>query len=279
MRPTASILALVIASIVVSSTSPRVSAQSDTDMTTQTPSISESIELALDKKTSIDELIEKSEEVKSANEANPEDESTNRIEEPVTHTVEVGENLSTIAKEHETTWRRIWDKNSELDNPDIIRVGQELVIPDDDEDLEPRPLPEPVIVQPAEPAQTAAQPPAASTRTSTNTVTSSTTNAPRGSSSGNLYTPGYCTWYVKNRRPDLPNNLGNADTWVARARAQGLPTGSTPRVGAVGQQGMHVVYVERVNGDGTVTVSEMNWHGLYVISSRTVPASNFMYIY
>jgi peptidoglycan DL-endopeptidase CwlO len=77
----------------------------------------------------------------------------------------------------------------------------------------------------------------------------------------------------------LPNNLGNANTWVARAAAQGIPTGSAPRVGAIGQQGMHVVYVESVNGDGTVTVSEMNFRGRYVISSRTVPASTFRYIY
>jgi surface antigen len=80
-------------------------------------------------------------------------------------------------------------------------------------------------------------------------------------------------------RPDLPNNLGNANTWVSRAAAQGLATGSAPRVGAVGQQGMHVVYVEAVNGDGTVTISEMNHAGLYVRTVRTVPASTFMYIY
>lgn len=80
-------------------------------------------------------------------------------------------------------------------------------------------------------------------------------------------------------RPDLPNNLGNADTWVARAAAQGIPTGSAPRVGAIGQQGMHVVYVQSVNGNGTVTISEMNYQGLYIISTRTVPANSFMYIY
>ena len=77
----------------------------------------------------------------------------------------------------------------------------------------------------------------------------------------------------------MPNNLGNANTWVARAAAQGMATGSTPRAGAVGQQGMHVVYVESVNGDGTVTISEMNHVGWNVVNQRTVPASNFQYIY
>src|SRR5690606_14498577 len=91
------------------------------------------------------------------------------------------------------------------------------------------------------------------------------------SAAGNRYVPGYCTWYVKNMRPDLPNNLGNADTWVSRAAAQGLPTGSTPRAGAVGQRGMHVVYIKSVNGDGSVNITEMNHKGLWVVTERTLP--------
>lgn len=99
------------------------------------------------------------------------------------------------------------------------------------------------------------------------------------STSGNAYDYGYCTWYVKSRRPDLPNNLGNADTWVYGAQTHGIPTGTEPEEGAVGQQGMHVVYVEKVNTDGTVFISEMNFAGWDVISHRTVPASSFTYIY
>ena len=101
----------------------------------------------------------------------------------------------------------------------------------------------------------------------------------QASSTGNRYSPGYCTWYVKNMRPDLPNNLGNANTWVSRAAAQGITTGSTPKAGAVGQRGMHVVYVESVNADSTVTISEMNHKGLYVRTVRTLPANYFTYIY
>lgn len=189
------------------------------------------------------------------------------------HTVQENENLSIIAAQHGTVWTRIYDKNIDLENPDIVNAGQVLIIPETEEQLTSRPLPQPPVV--VEVAPTSA--PAAAT------ATPSSQNAPqpvsRGSVAGNTYTAGYCTWYVKNMRPDLPNNLGNADTWTARAAAQGLPTGSTPRVGAVGQQGMHVVYVQSVNGDGTVTISEMNFRGLYVVSSRTVPASSFSYIY
>lgn len=96
---------------------------------------------------------------------------------------------------------------------------------------------------------------------------------------GNDYTPGNCTWYAKSKRPDLPNNLGNADTWFYSAKEQRIPTGSKPKKGAIGQSGMHVVYVEKVNKNGTILISEMNRLGLGVISKRTMPANSFIYIY
>lgn len=103
------------------------------------------------------------------------------------------------------------------------------------------------------------------------------------SSAGNTYAPGNCTWYVKNRRPDLPNSLGNANTWYSRAAALGMAVGSSPRAGAVGATTAgslgHVVYVEAVNGDGSITISEMNFAGEYSQRTRTASASEFMYIY
>lgn len=100
---------------------------------------------------------------------------------------------------------------------------------------------------------------------------------------GNDYDAGNCTWYVKSKRPDLPNNLGNANTWGINAQAWGWDYSSTPRVGsvavdeAIGDYG-HVAIVENVSGD-SVTISEMNWNGLGVVSTRTVPASMYKYIY
>jgi surface antigen len=105
-----------------------------------------------------------------------------------------------------------------------------------------------------------------------------------GNSAGNLYAPGNCTWYAKSRRPDLPNNLGNANTWYARAVAQGWNVGLTPKKGAVatttaGSLG-HVAYVEGVSLDGQwVTISEMNYRGLYSMNTRTVHYTEFRYIY
>lgn len=207
------------------------------------------------------------------------DEAKSKIQK---YSVVENDTLSKIAEQHNTTWKRLFDKNEAIQHPDSIKVGDELTIPSAEEVLKERPLPE----TPQEPAPESALPVQASSERRIRSPGPASPKPPttqtaqtRGTSSGNTYTPGYCTWYVKNRRPDLPNNLGNADTWVARAAAQGIPTGSSPRVGAVGQQGMHVVYVESVNGDGTVTISEMNYQGLYVISRRTVPGSSFMYIY
>jgi N-acetylmuramoyl-L-alanine amidase len=190
---------------------------------------------------------------------------------PEVYEVKDGETLSAIAEAHSTTWVRLFNKNEQITHPDVIKPGDKITIPSPDEQLKERPLPEAPLQQPV-----ATQP---ATSASIKTQTATLVGTSRGNSAGNTYTPGYCTWYAKNMRSDLPNNLGNADTWVARAASQGIPTGTIPRAGAIGQQGMHVVYVKQVNPDGTVLVSEMNFQGLYAISERTVSASAFAYIY
>lgn len=106
---------------------------------------------------------------------------------------------------------------------------------------------------------------------------------PRASIAGNDYVPGQCVWYAKNRRPDLPNSMGNANQWIASAQGHGIPTGSEPMEGAIGVSFDyylgHVVYVESVNPDGSVNISEMNYEGPFIISYRTASASEFQYIY
>lgn len=175
---------------------------------------------------------------------------------PKTHTVVAGDTLTSIALAHSTTVQRLYDKNPDISSPDVIEVGQTLVIPTPDEELVNRPLP-------------------------VETPSIGAVRRPQATS-GNLYTAGQCTAYAKDRRPDLPNSLGSANTWYSRAKAQGIPVGSVPKVGAIAwaKTGyMHVAYVERVNGDGTIFISEQNYKGRYVVSTRTAPASDFLYIY
>lgn len=95
---------------------------------------------------------------------------------------------------------------------------------------------------------------------------------------------GYCTWYVASKR-SVPW-IGNAITWYSQAIAYGFTVGNAPAVGAImvtreSSLG-HVAYVEAVNPDGSWVVSEMNYVGFGVISSRTVhpgavPVIGFVY--
>lgn len=193
---------------------------------------------------------------------------------PQMHKVEQGESLDIIATKHGTTWKRIYDKNSTVIDPNVIHIGEMLAIPKPEETIAERALPlppKPVVVEPIKIQKRSVAPQVKQVK--------STVATPVAQSSGNRYSSGYCTWYVKNQRPDLPNNLGNAATWVTRAAAQGLPTGSTPRAGAVGQRANHVVFVESVNADGTITISEMNYRNLNERTVRTLPANYFQYIY
>lgn len=92
---------------------------------------------------------------------------------------------------------------------------------------------------------------------------------------GRRFPYGYCTYYVSQKR-EIPWS-GNAITWLAGAKSFGYATGSEPKPGAImvtseGGRTGHVAYVEAVNGD-QVTVSEMNYAGFGVISSRTISAN------
>jgi len=100
----------------------------------------------------------------------------------------------------------------------------------------------------------------------------------------NHFAYGYCTWYVANRRY-IPW-FGNAIDWWPNAHAYGQPEGMVPKVGAVmvtRESGYgHVAYVESVRADGSWTVSEMNFVGWNLVSSRSiypgqVPLVGFIY--
>jgi surface antigen len=109
--------------------------------------------------------------------------------------------------------------------------------------------------------------------------------------SGNGYDAGNCTWWAAYRRAQvgkpIPSNLGNASTWKVLAQQAGLGVGTTPRQYAViwfapRDYYGHVGFVESVNGDGSVNISEMNVYGWNVVDHKTIPASqasSYYYIY
>lgn len=95
----------------------------------------------------------------------------------------------------------------------------------------------------------------------------------------------YAAWKVASTGRYMPywGGRGNAKLWDDNARGAGIPTGTAPRVGSVavsnaGAYG-HVMYVEVVHGDGTITVSQYNagWDGRYSVARRS--ASGLVYIY
>ena len=151
--------------------------------------------------------------------------------------------------------------------------------------------------------------PAAASTASTSTASSSTsTPAPAAQTSSYTYTAGggfpavdpsfraslnggyfgQCTYYVFNRMAQVGtpighSMMGNAAEWPSYARSYGYSVSNSPSAGSaiVFQQGLagadptygHVAFVEAVNADGSLYISEMNVQGLNVISYRTISAS------
>jgi surface antigen len=114
------------------------------------------------------------------------------------------------------------------------------------------------------------------------TQTKKTVKSAVRASNRNDMTPGYCTFWVKQNRPDLPSGLGNANSWYSRASSIGLAVGSVPKIGAVatttrGAEG-HVALVIGMSGS-QIQVSEMNVQGWNVVSTAWYPSNTFQYIY
>ena len=148
---------------------------------------------------------------------------------------------------------------------------------------------EEAAVAEAEAAERAAEQAAAS-QPSASTPSQSVSNGK------NWYDWGTCAWYVFERRSDMGlstgNGWGDASNWASAAQSSGYSVGNTPEVGAVmhapaytnGSYGQgHVAVVERVNGDGSILVSEMQFGGgVGDKNTRTLSASqasshNFIY--
>jgi surface antigen len=98
---------------------------------------------------------------------------------------------------------------------------------------------------------------------------------------------GNCTWYASGRAKELGRNPSrvnlltkNASEWDDQARASGIPMSKTPQVGAIAQwESNHVAVVEKVNGDGTIVISESSYSNVsnsaldFLYKTRTIQAN------
>ena len=158
--------------------------------------------------------------------------------------------------------------------------------------------------------QTSYEAPAAAASTASTSTASSSTSTPAAQTQTSSYTYttgggfpavdpsfraslnggyfGQCTYYVFNRMAQVGtpighSMMGNAAEWPSYARSYGYSVSNSPSAGSaiVFQQGLagadptygHVAFVEAVNADGSLYISEMNVRGLNVISYRTISAS------
>lgn len=215
----------------------------------------------------------------------------------IVHTLKSNETVSDIAKKYNVSVDAILEINN-ISDARKIKNGTQLMIPG-------AKLPEPVVEKKAETKKetttktdsstqkttttttktaTPAAKPAEKAASSAPAVTSGTVNAATGlkdryaikfTGLGRGFVAGNCTWHVARNK--TVTWRGNANQWIRNARAQGVPTGKTPVVGAIVQfsgygyspQYGHVGIVTDIQ-DGNIIVSDMNYAGLYKITVRKV---------
>lgn len=136
--------------------------------------------------------------------------------------------------------------------------------------------------QAAQTAQEAATALAAQQVANTPVYTPAPVTTPVVASYGNNYDYGECTYWVASK-VSVPQSMGDATNWSYGLLDAGWNQG-VARAGAIGVSHLgiagHVVYVESVNADGSVNISEMNaLLGWNQVDYRTVGASDFQWFY
>lgn len=224
-----------------------------------------------------------------------------------TYTIEAGDTLFAIANQFDVTIDEIkaWNNLSS----DLIIAGKTIVVAESAapaavsvEEAAPAvetaaPAVEEVEVQEAEEAaapapavqevQAAEVAPAVQEVAQPQAATPAAAPVTSASNGANYYDWGTCAWYVFEQRSQrglgVGNTWGNATNWAAGAQSSGYSVSNSPSVGAImqapaytnGAYGLgHVAIVESVNGDGSVTVSEMQFGGgVGQVNTRTISAS------
>lgn len=182
-------------------------------------------------------------------------------ESGVKHKIKSGDTVEKIAKEYKVEEQEIIAYNDLPANGELV-IDEEIFIPGAQKEI-PKPEPDPLFA-PREYVATG--------NGSTDLGSSIVKNGAKSRRAGNSFPYGYCTYYVANKR--TVTWRGNAGAWLYNAKAAGYATGKKPQVGAIvvttedARYG-HVAYVESV-GDGTITISEMNYKGWGVVNTRTL---------
>jgi surface antigen/predicted nucleic acid-binding Zn-ribbon protein len=100
----------------------------------------------------------------------------------------------------------------------------------------------------------------------------------------------YTAWKVYESGRNMPywGGVGNANQWPGNARRANIPVDSNPRVGDVavatspvrywGSVG-HVMYVEGINGDGSIRVSQYNFGVAGTYSEMNISPSGMEFIH
>lgn len=191
----------------------------------------------------------------------------------IVYTVKSGDTAEKLAKKYSADLGRIVTYNdAELSG---LQPGQRIVIPEGIVPVVERPgyvAPAPAPIRQVAPAPTY--------------------YANAAEQAGNRYAYGYCTYYAYSRRAEMGRPIGSfwgdAITWKGYAQSAGYPVNRTPAPGAVLHDPYsappfgHVAIVEQVFDDGSVRLSEMNYAGWNIISSRTISAgqaASYSYIH
>ncbi|MDZ7611256.1 MAG: LysM peptidoglycan-binding domain-containing protein [Candidatus Moranbacteria bacterium] len=174
----------------------------------------------------------------------------------VKHVVKKGDTVKKIAEEYEADKEEVIAFN-ELPADGSVDEGDELIIPGGEKEA----------------------PEALKQRSYYSSGVAGAGRAPsiidRNPAGGHRFPYGQCTYYVAQHKY-VPWG-GNAGTWLYNARAYGVKTGKTPKVGSIIVTSEswygHVGIVEAVSGN-SVTISEMNYKGIGVTNRRTLNANN-----
>lgn len=98
----------------------------------------------------------------------------------------------------------------------------------------------------------------------------------------NRYDEGQCTHYIFEKvKADgglIESDWSDAKYWAKRAQEDGYAVNGQPAEGSIlqteaGKLG-HVAYIEAVNEDGSIEISEMNLVEVYEITERTIEADD-----